>query len=403
MRPRALAQAAATLIEDRALDDERPGRRRRALGHHRSAPAPRLRRRVRRLAGRVRADAAAAAGQAAADRYRHCPSPMSRSRAASAACGASTRSSSSATACSPSALRAHDGATRRRGVDALALRARLSGRHSTGTRCIAFLARARDCRCRSRRGRVAIAARCASLSGQSSIAAGSKFASPPKKAALRVASRRRSPRRCRRCSSRVKALMDLACHPARGRRGAWRAGSDASRLARARRVRRFRSRGARDPRPAGDGGRGEHARRSLRRGVRRSDRDAVRVADRWSFRAPTRIAGLPPAASRARACPARARARVLALARAVADGALVLDAERRHRGDAGRAARAAGRRRMDRAIHRDARARLAGRVSAHRPRRDEGAGRDATRAACSPRAKPGGRGARTPSCICGNH
>src|SRR5689334_20520219 len=42
---------------------------------------------------------------------------------------------------------------------------------------------------------------------------------------------------------------------------------------------------------------------------------------------------------------------------------------------------------MDRAVHRDARALLAGRVSAHRPRRDEGARRDRS----APRAR-GGRG-----------
>ena len=45
------------------------GRARRAPGHHRPAPAPRVRRRVRRLAGGVRADAAAAARQAPADRH----------------------------------------------------------------------------------------------------------------------------------------------------------------------------------------------------------------------------------------------------------------------------------------------------------------------------------------------
>ncbi len=48
----------------------RAGHARRAPRHHRPPPAPRFRRRVRRLAGGVRADAAAAAREASADRHR---------------------------------------------------------------------------------------------------------------------------------------------------------------------------------------------------------------------------------------------------------------------------------------------------------------------------------------------
>ncbi len=161
----------------------------------------------------------------------------------------------------------------------------------------------------------------------------------------------------------------------RGSAGAGPAGKTASGLARARRVRRFRNGGARDPRPAGDGGRGAYRCRPLRRGVRRSDRDAVRfaydiVSDcearcrpvAWKHRAPRH-------ARRAR--PHRGRARARGSGRTHRS-----HAERRHRDDAGHAARAAGCRGMDRAIHRDAGAVLARRISAHGSGRDESARRD---------------------------
>src|SRR5215475_1905577 len=129
-----------------------------------------------------------------------------------------------------------------------------------------------------------------------------------------------------------------------------------------RRVRWFRNGSPCDPRSAGDSRRGAHRCGPLRRDIRRSDRDPIRfayntVSNRDACRCSIAGTHREPRHAR-RACPHRGRARARCGGRTPRS-----HAERRHRGNARRVARAAGGGGMDRAIHCDARALLAGRVS----------------------------------------
>jgi AraC family transcriptional regulator of adaptative response / DNA-3-methyladenine glycosylase II len=200
----------------------------------------------------------------------------------------------------------------------------------------------------------------------------------PKKAALRVALSASLAKALPPVLSRVKALMDLACNPAEVAR---RSGRSPRRIpacacpapSMASRWRCARSSASRSPWRAARTVAGRFAAASAIR------RDAVcRADDRFSrggnhrpiaLRAHRRL-GMPGARART----------VLALARAVAERRPGPDAECRHRSDARQAARAARRRRMDRAVHRHARARLARRFSAHRLGVMKGARRETIRA-----------------------
>ena len=128
-------------------------------------------------------------------------------------------------------------------------------------------------------------------------------------------------------------------------------------------------------------------------GARRaSSRPPRAIADA----APADIAALGVIAARAHAPSSRSRA-------PSRPATLRLEPSAPSGGHARRARGAARRRPVDRAVHRHARARLAGRLPAPRPRRAEGdAARPNAARACSQRAKPGGPGAPTPCCTSGN-
>src|SRR5258706_505811 len=329
--------------------DARPGRTghyRLAAGHHRPALAPRLRRRVRRFAGGIRTDAEAAAREAPPHRH---------------------------------GVAGHRGRVRERFRQRAALQRALQAALPAQARSIARPAAGRRTGSRRRRRR----------------SGGGRLLSPQgthpdrRQGAHRldrgrdVAQKAHAARRGLRIARQGAAAGALARQGAdgsrmpsrRGSAGAGPAGKTASGLARARRVRWFRNGRARDPRPAGDGGGGAYRFGPLRRDVRRFERNPVRFAHdivsdceaccspvAWNHRAPRH-------ARRARSHRRRARAR--------GGGRTPRSrTECRHRGDARRAARAAGRRGMDRAIHRDAGAVLARRISAHGSGRDESARRD---------------------------
>ena len=325
------------MMEDRALDDEGLDTLAARLGV--------TDRHLRRAFGaefgvspvEYRADAAAAARQAPADRHRpagyrgglrqRLRQPAALQRAVQA----------SATAYNPSAAAPHvRGAATAAPATMLELRTELPpalrlarrervprrARHRTASKrwTSALLSPHRARRDRRRRA----------------PRAGSRSTMSPGKPALRVRSPRRSRRAVPPVLSRVKALMDLACHPAEVARALGALARAQPGSARARRVRRLRGGGARDPRAAGYRRCRAHDRRPLRCGVRRTDRNAVCISDDACSPRPTRIAALRYEPHRARsACPARAPATVLALARAVARRPSRPRAERGYRGDAG--------------------------------------------------------------------
>ena len=206
----------------------------------------------------------------------------------------------------------------------------------------------------------------------------------PRKPTLRVAVSASLARALPPVLSRVKALMDLACHPAE--------------VAQALGTLAKRHPGLRVP-GAFDGF--EIAVRAIL-GQQVTVAAARTVAGRFAatfgdaiatpfdllttlFPTAMRVAALSPGRIARLGMPgARART-VVALARAVADGRLVLMPNADIEATLDAAARAAGCRGMDRAIHSDAGALLAGRVSAHGSGRNESARRDR----CAPSA---GRG-----------
>jgi AraC-like DNA-binding protein len=158
-------------------------------------------------------------------------------------------------------------------------------------------------------------------------------------------------------------------------RGAARGLSARRRPARARHGRRLRAGGARGAGPAGHRGRGAHAGLAPGRGLRRTAGHAGRRARpavshaRGHRRGQRRRTG--PARHRAAAAGRAARHRPAGERRqagAACGGRRALD----HRGAAG----AARHRRLDRAVHRHARAALARRLPGRRHRAAEGAGRD---------------------------
>ena len=309
-----LAQAAASLIEDGTLDNDGTGCARGAARHHRPAPAPRVRRRVRRLAGGIRADAAAAAREASADR--HCAAghrgrvrERLRQRAAFQRAVQAALPPAARASCARACARTRGAAAAdvlkfelsfRPPFDWPAMSAFLGARAIAGVEAV-------DGRLLSPHGAHRRRRQGASRLDRSRAVAEEADAA---RRGLRVA----------RAGAAAGALAregadgsGVQSRPKWRRR--WARSRSASRPARSRRVRRFRDGGARDPRPAGDGRRRAHARGPLRRGVRRSDRDAVRCAHDSCFRLPRaspmsrRTDRAPRHARRARAHARRARAR----------------------------------------------------------------------------------------------
>ena len=386
------AQRIAALVATR-IDEGLLGRRRGA-GAHRGAvraqlaPDPPHRAAgARRLADGARADASPAARQAAADRDRRCRSSRSPSRAASRACAASTTRSASATAC------------RRRGcaksVDADAS-SRRTGRHADpAARLPAAVrlggaARLPRARARSRASRSSMTdayARTVRLGDARGMAARAARAGAPR--AARGALAHADARAARAARPRCGSCSTCPRVPTSSRRGsADDPGLGALVAAHP---------GIRVP-GAFDGF--ELAVRAIL-GQQITVRAATTLAGRFVAAfgdpivtphdglthlcpTPAQVAALDPSAIAALGIVA-ARARCLvALADALASGRLTLEpgaqARARHRA----ARRAAGDRRVDRAVHRDARAAVAGRLP-------EGGRRPAE--AARRRERRGGRGA----------
>ena len=403
IRRRCWPQQAARMLDQAARDGEAAGvaRHRRAPGRDRPPPAPHLSRRPWRHADRLPEHAAPAAGQAAADRHRTGRHARSRWPPASAASAASTPPSCSATA----SARARCGAPRRGHAmaprDALVgptlrlgyrppydidgvlgfFAARGAGRHRGGRRPA-----------RTMRRTLALTHQGRTLSGWLAM----RFVSARHEleaGALAVAGTRRWAPSCSACA------MAWTSMPTRRRSTPrWRRCRRAPALRVPGGVRRLRDRRARDPGPAGHGGRGAHADAAPGRRARRHRSHAV--SPTWTALFPDRRSASPLPTPDAIGRLGIVRQRVGALQALAARGgrraASMLHAGAPLAADARRAARPARHRRVDRAADRDARPGLARCLPGQRHRRAECAGH-ARRSRRSTRApRPGARGAPTP-------
>ena len=320
-------------------------------------------------------------------------SARSRSRRASAASAASTARSAAPTRARRPSCGGWRGSVSPPSPECYRLPPRLPSALRLGRRA-GFPERARDARRRVGRA-VALSAHHHGRR-RSTAPSTCRASSPARRSAWRSASPIRA--RCCRSSSGCGACSISAPIPAviarTPRRGsaAARAARAASGHSHAGRVGRLRARGAGHPRPADLGSRRDDDRRAPRRrcSARRS-RTAAAGSARL-FPTPAQLADA--AIERAGVMPARAEA-IRSLARHVADGTHHVRAvHRRTRDDRG-AQRASGHRRLDRGVHRDARARRARCVSQRRSRAAPAGRRPAPRASWIADRTRGGRGART--------